>query len=110
MNPNVHSTPAIYALSRLYWMMLGPMFLTVLGAIIAFNGGGWLTAVDVAFFVGLAMLVIARWLEFQGGNPQTDAGEPATDADLRQYALGAILVGLIAWGVVNVIGNHWLGN
>ena len=59
-------------------------------------------------FPVLGGLLVARWLEFRGGNPQTSTCEPATPADLRHYVLGTIVLGFGAWVVANLIGNHWL--
>ena len=53
-------------------------------------------------------MLLGRWLEFRGGNPQTTTGEPATPADLRRYVLTLIVAGPILWALANLIGNHVL--
>ena len=78
----------------------------ILTALNAERGGGWMTAVDVAFFVVLGLTILARCLDFRAGNPQTAMGTPATSAHLRRYVSLAVLVGLAVWGIANLIGNH----
>lgn len=96
-------------LGRLFWMMLGPLTLGVATYYILTSGTGWRTTADVLFFVILGGMILGRWLEFRGGNPQTSTGEPATSKDLRRYILLLVIAGPIVWGVVNAIGNHLLG-
>jgi hypothetical protein len=103
-----NQTPAVRwpsALARLYWIMIGPMMLFVTGYLIVSNGRGWWSPSSLAFIAWLVGLAFAKWLEFQGGNPQTSTGEPATPADLRRYLLAIVVLGPIAWIVANVIGN-----
>jgi hypothetical protein len=89
-------------------MMLGPLILAILAFIIVRNGNGWFTLADFTFLAALSALLLGRWVEFRGGNPQTSTGEPATLAHLRRYALGVILLGLGGWIAANLLGNHWL--
>ena len=102
------TTSPLVILARVYWMMLGPLLLALLAFTIIDRGNGWFTPADLAFLVVLGGLLLARWLEFRGGNPQTSTGEPATPAHLRRYVCGAVLLGFAAWGVANLLGNHWL--
>lgn len=89
-------------------MMLGPMILSLLAIGIADVGTSWFTPADFAFLIVLGLLVIARWIEFRGGNPRTAEGKPATPGDLRRYALAALPLGLGVWVLANLIGIHWL--
>lgn len=101
-------SPFVVMLGRLFWMMLGPMLLAVLTFVIIRNGSGWLTPADLAFLLILGGLVLGRWIEFQGGNPQTATGEPATPAHLRRYVLSVVPLGLSVWILANLIGNYFL--
>jgi hypothetical protein len=95
-------------LGRLFWMMVGPLILVLLAFTIVIKGSGWLTLPDLAFLGVLGSLLLARWLEFRGGNPQTSTGEPATSAHLRRYAISTIVLGVSAWVAANFVGNHLL--
>lgn len=88
-------------------MMIGPMVLFVIAYIIGTRGGGWFTAADIVFLTVLGGLILARWVEFRGGNAETSTGEPATSGHLRRYAAGTVVLGLGVWVVANMIGNHW---
>lgn len=102
------TTSFVPVLGRIVWMMLGPLALVLLAVRIAYLGQGWLTGVDVAFLAVLGGVILARWLEFRGGNPQTATGEPATPDHLRRYSLAVLAVGLAVWVLANLLGNHWL--
>jgi hypothetical protein len=93
---------------RVFWMIAGPMALAALSVAIVRAGTGWLTGLDVAFFVILCGIVLARWLEFRRGHALTAGGEPASPAHLRRYALTALGLGLSTWVLANLMGNHWL--
>lgn len=96
-------------LARITWMLLGPVALLVLMLTIGSSAAGWLTATDLAFFVVLGLMVLARWWEFRSGQGQTAAGEPMTTGDFRGYVLGVLTLGLVVWAGANAVGNHWLG-
>lgn len=90
----------------MFWIMLGPGILFLLGLSIARGGGGWFTLKDIAFVAVLAGLVLGRFVEFRGGDPRTATGEPATREHLRRYIVLILTIGLGVWIVANLIGNH----
>ncbi len=102
------STPFLAILGRVFWMMLGPMLLVLMTFMIATTGNGWLTHADFGFLGILVAIMIARWLEFRGGNPQTAEGQPATPAHLRRYLIAVVVLGLGLWVMANVVGNYLL--
>ena len=93
---------------RVLWMMLGPLILVLLTFVIVSTGSGWLTWADIAFVGVLASMLLARWVEFQRGHPQTATGEPATPTDLRRYVRTILPVGATVWFLANLMGNHLL--
>lgn len=107
MTPH-QSTSLLGALSRLLWLMLCPMVLLLLTLAIINAGPSWLTAADLAFLVVLGTMILARWLEFRAGAPQTATGEPATVSHLQRYAIFAAIVGLVVWIVANLLANYWM--
>ncbi len=96
------------ALSRLMWMLFGPMLLCVITYGIVTSGSGWLTTRDVAYVVVVALMVGGRRWEHRSGAALTATGEPATKEHLTRYV--RILLPLAAgiWVLANVLGNHVL--
>lgn len=107
---NQESTSLLGAVSRLFWMMIGPGLLALCTLFIVTKGNGWMTPADIGYFVVLAALMLARCLEFWTGNPQTSTGEAATPAHLRMYLLGVVVIGILVWAVANIIGNSVFGS
>lgn len=95
-------------LGRLMWVMVGPLALAIATGLIVTKGGGWLTAADITYLVVLGGMFLGRWLEFQGGSPLTAEGQPATAANLRNYVVFGLVIGLGVWAAANVVGNHVL--
>ncbi len=95
----------VVLLARVFWMMVGPALLFLSTIAILQNPGGWFTSPNLAFLVLLPMTVLARWLEYWGGDPRTATGEAAAPDDLRRYVLFAMPIGLGIWIVANLIGN-----
>ncbi len=102
------TTRLIPVFGRLFWMMVGPIALVMATYFIVSSGGGWTTAADLLFFVILGGMIVGRWLEFRGGRPQTQTGEPATAADLRRYILMVVTAGPTVWVIANILGNYVL--
>jgi hypothetical protein len=103
-------SPFFPLVGRLTWLLIGPMALVFLAIGIVRAGTGWLTALDIAFFLILAAMCLGRWLEFRGGNPRTPSGEPAAPPILRRYVLLALTLGTGVWVAANFLGNHVLVN
>lgn len=102
------SLPVVFG--RLFWMMAGPVLLLLTLYSIVTSGTGWWTIADLLYFVILWGMLLGKWVEFHGGNPQTTTGEPATKADLRRYVLITTILVSALWVLANLIGNHLLGN
>ncbi len=87
-------------------MMIGPIILAGMAWWVVRTGNGWLTAADAGFLIILAAIILARWLEFQGGHAQTADGQPATRSHWQRFLLGATTIGLSVWAVANILGNY----
>lgn len=109
MTSQPHTSDSV-GFARLFWMLLGPMILTLLALSIVTRGDSWFTMPDLAFLVFLFFLPLARWYEFHAGNAQTSTGEAASEYHLRRYVLATLIVGLAAWVLANVLGVHVLGH
>lgn len=100
------SSSSAALLGRLFWMMIGPLTLVLVLYHIVTSGTGSRVFAHTVYFVVLLGMILGKWLEFRGGNPQTAAGEPATPADLRRYVLAVLIGGPIVWVIANVAGSH----
>jgi hypothetical protein len=89
-------------------MLYGPLALLFAIWAIMSGASGWATAGDMAYWIILGAMLLGRWLEFRGGNPQTSTGEPATPGHLRRYVVLTLLLGLSVWVMANWVGNYWL--
>lgn len=94
--------------ARITWLFFGPMVAAILLAAIVVRGTGWLTTLDLAFAVVLALMLIGRWVEQRSGAATTYTGEPATRGDFRAYMTWAPLAGAALWTTANIFGNHLL--
>lgn len=103
--PAPPSTPIGVVLSRIFWMLFGPLMLVLLLYRTAERGAGWVTPTDIAYCVVLISLPLARWREFLGGDPRTSTGEPADLGHFRKYAVVTILVGVAAWMVTKLFAG-----
>jgi hypothetical protein len=97
------STSLVGIFARLFWMMVGPAILMLLAYSLTDDAKGWFAPSSITFLVVLAAVTITRWLD-----PRTSDGEPATRAHLRRYTVSTVGIGLVAWAIANLVGNHWL--
>ncbi|HEY3245302.1 MAG TPA: hypothetical protein VGM03_18325 [Phycisphaerae bacterium] len=95
-------------LGRLMWIAFGPIALVLISLGIVTRGTGWLTALDLAFGVVVALMLLGRWAEHRSGVATRASGEPATDEDFRRYVRVFSAVALGIWVAANVLGNHLL--
>jgi hypothetical protein len=98
------SAPAL--VGRLFWMMIGPFALAICALSIVGRRDGWLSALDLMYFVVFGGMLLGRWIEFRYSRPMTAAGEPATADHLRRYTLVLSILAIGAWVAANLVGNQ----
>ena len=109
VSPDVPPSDSFSVLvSRIFWMLIGPITLALLAFGIVRAGTGWLTGLDVAFFVVLGLIVGARAIEQRSGQGATAEGKPSTWEHVRRYYFRLIAVAAALWLVANLFGNHIL--
>lgn len=101
-----HTTPGIAALSRVVWMLLGPMALALTAFAVIKTGRDWLTVADFAYLTILGVVLLARWAEFHSGHAETATGEPLTRDAFRRALVVTILFGLVVWIGANLVANY----
>jgi hypothetical protein len=99
---STESTSALGILNRMVWMFIGPATLVLVAYGLATNPKGWLGTSGIVFLVTLLVVIAARSFD-----PHTSEGEPTTSAHLRRYSIITFGIGLAAWAVANMLGNHW---
>jgi hypothetical protein len=92
------SSSVVEAFARLYWIFAGPAALFLLAFTIARRDAAWLAPTSMAFLVVLAGEIVARRLD-----PNNSYGEPTTPAETSTFTVGALLIGLVAWVIVNAV-------
>jgi hypothetical protein len=100
-----HSTSSIGIIARLFWMLAGPAALLLLAFSLAGKKDGWFSSQSIAFLVVLAAVIVTRWLD-----PRTSEGKPTTRAHLSMFTATAVGVGMAAWAIAHLLGNHWLAS
>jgi hypothetical protein len=111
-NPNPQSRPIgsmTLLACRVTWFLFGPIAMMALAYGIVSNGSGWLTTLDLAFLIVVAVMIGARQAELRAGTAQTATGEPATAAHVGRYTRMLLLFAAAVWVVTNVVGNHLIG-
>lgn len=97
-------TSAVVLVSRMMWMMLGPMLLIVTTYAIV-TSGSWFTAWDAAFCGVVALMIAGRWVEQQSGSAMTATGEPATVGHFRRYVRFLLPLTMGIWVAANLLGK-----
>lgn len=89
---------------RLYWFFFGPMFLILMLLLILGGESSRALGCTVAYAVALVLLPLSRWWEMRSAKAQTTDGHPLTWANLRNYTLGVLGIGVAAI----VAANLWV--
>ncbi|MBI3465264.1 MAG: hypothetical protein HY000_19735 [Planctomycetes bacterium] len=92
-------------LGRLMWLAIGPLVLGFATYGIVKGGAGWLTALDLSFFVVVALMVWGRCVEQRSGSAITADGKPATWDHVRRYSQRLIVAAVTVWLAANILGH-----
>ena len=95
-------TSLAVTLARMFWILIGPAFLSIAAIAIAENHKGWFAPRSIAFLVVLALVIVARWLD-----PDTSDGAPITSSQLQKYFILTIVLGMAGWAAANMLGDYW---
>jgi hypothetical protein len=96
-------------LLRLFWMAAATMALALIGIFIAQARAWALSWADVAFWVIVALMAPARYLDVSRFAGTTVNGERATMADFRRYAVVLPLVAACWWAAAHALAlTGWL--
>jgi hypothetical protein len=97
------SSSRMAATSRLFWMLVGPAILSILGILIAENHKGWFAPRSIVFLALLIGVVIARWFD-----PLDSHGQPTTPRQRQMELAFLIALSLGGWLIANMLSSYWL--
>jgi len=88
-------------LARLWWMLLGNAVLAFCIIFIFQHKGVFLHAADGVFWIGVASLVLVRYLDVRFLNGSTAVGEPASMRHWARYAVLLVIVCTVFWALAH---------
>lgn len=97
------STSLLATMSRLFWMLVGPAILSILGLFIAESHKGWFSPRSVVFLGLLIAVVLARWFD-----SLDSYGQPTTPRQRQLELAFLITLGVGGWLIANALGVYWL--
>jgi hypothetical protein len=93
---------------RLLWMLLGNAALALLAIFIFNSSQEGILLKNIAFFIIVAVIILARYLDIKYMHGQTAGGIPATSVHFKRYAFIAVpvyVVGLVLAHLLRFIFN-----
>lgn len=88
---------------RLTWKVLGNLFLVILLILIIVGSDFSRSVLDVIFWISVAGIIAARYMDISVYGSQTEDGEPQTMKDLPRYSLKLIATAGLFWFVAHAI-------
>jgi hypothetical protein len=103
-NQPIEKYDSIFSLLvRVFWMLLGNLILLI-STIFIIQGENWkFHTVDVVFWVAVAVLLLARYLDIKFYKGLTTTDQPASMVDWRKYAALLLIISTAVWVLAHVI-------
>ena len=101
--PSVPQISASGCLARLFWMGMGNIILFFCLTYIFHNRVRGLALVDLGYWLTVAAMVAARWVDIRACHGDTVTGEPATLSHWRRYAVRLAGGALVAWIIIHLL-------
>jgi len=92
-------------MARLWWMLLGNAILAFSLIFIYENKGGFFHAADWVFWITVATLVVARYLDIRFFHGQTATGAPASMRHWVKYVVLLLALSATVWALAHA-ANH----
>jgi hypothetical protein len=88
---------------RFFWMLLGNAILLI-STIFILQGENWaFHTADVIFWVTIAVLILARYLDIKFYAGLTAMGEPASMVNWQKYAILLLICSTVIWILAHII-------
>ena len=88
--------------------MIGPGLLALMLLMMGMQKKVWFAAIDGVFVGVLCLLILARWIDFRYADPTLTSGEIATATQIRNYSMGAVVIGVVSWLAATLLGIYVL--
>ena len=92
--------------AKLFWTFLGNAILLFTAISIFLHKGEILHTADIVFWVTVAAIIIARYLDIKIWNGFTATGQPASMAHWRKYVV-VLLIGSTATWIILHVTNYF---
>jgi hypothetical protein len=93
--------------AHVFWFFIGPFVLAIITVHIIQAGTGWATIQDAVFFLFVALMVLARWIDQKSGQGTTIEGAPSSWQEFRRYVFSLVSLSFAVWVAANVLGNYF---
>lgn len=97
--PEIEYASGTGFLLRVFWMGLGNLLLVYLAGSIGSLPSWSLTWRDVAYWITVGALLIARYVDVARYDGLTINSEPATQMHVRRYAVALLVIASAIWSV-----------
>ena len=94
-------------LLRIFWMMIGNIFVFLCAVAIVQSSTGFFSTADAFYWAFVASLAAARYVDIRYYHGATAEGNPATLADWRRYTLRLVAVAGVGWLAIHAAGYFW---
>lgn len=99
-HPPADATPtnAASVLLRIFWLLAGYIVIAVLALFISQHEGALMfSLLDPIFWIVVALMIAARYLDITRYGGATSDGQPATLAHWRRYAIVVLIASAVVW-------------
>jgi hypothetical protein len=90
-------------LLRIYWMFLGNVILFICALLIVQKKAGIFHPADVVFWITVAALIIARYLDIKFCDGYTVTDKPATMSHWTRYFILLSIISGVMWTLMHLI-------
>jgi hypothetical protein len=98
---------ALAILARIWWMLLGNIFLIFPVLFILDNRGGFFHAADVVFWAAWGSLLLVRYVDIKFLGGCTATGERASMTHWTRYAIALTVGSLVVWALAHAANRFF---
>jgi hypothetical protein len=92
---------------RLFWMVIGNILLFLAALAILERPSRMLGFADLFYWMTVACMLAARYIDIRHFDGRTADGQVATMANWRNYALWVCVAAIVLWLAAHALTLHW---